>query len=305
VSPFSILSPILALLLAPLLPGVINRTKAVFGGRRGQPLLQAYRDLWKLLHKGAVYSRTTSWVFRAGPIIGLAAVATATLLIPLGNVPAPLAFTGDLILLVYLLALMRFFTVLAALDTGSAFEGMGASREVWVSALAEPALLLSLGAVARLTGSASLSTMFANLGVAHWLQIGPALALVVAALMIVFLAENARIPVDDPSTHLELTMIHEVMVLDHGGPDLAFVLYGASLKLWVLGVLVVNTLVPLDTGHPGVSVLLTLAQLLGLAVLVGVVESVMARLRLAVMSQLLVGAGALAAVALILVSNQG
>ncbi len=302
-SPLSVLSPILALVLSPLLLGVINRTKAIFGGRRGQPLLQAYYDVWKLLHKGAVYSRTTSWVFRAGPIIGLAAVATTTLLVPLGNVPAPLAFTGDLILFAYLLGLMRFVTVLAALDTGSPFEGMGASREVWVSALAEPALLLALAAIARLTDSLSLSAMFANLGVAHWLQIGPALALVLAALVVVFLAENARIPVDDPNTHLELTMIHEVMVLDHGGPDLAFILYGAGLKLWVLGALVVNTLLPVGVGHQELSLLLTLAQLFGLAMFVGVVESVMARLRLVVMPQLLVGAGALAAVALILVAS--
>ena len=122
----------------------------------------------------------------------------ATLLVPLGNVRAPLAFSGDLILFAYLLGLMRFVTVLAAMDTGSAFEGMGASREVWVSALAEPALLLALAAVARLTGSLSLSGMFAGLGLAHWAQIGPALALVLAALFVVLLAENARIPVDDP-----------------------------------------------------------------------------------------------------------
>lgn len=300
-SPLSILSPILALGLSPLLLGVINRTKAVFAGRKGTPLLQAYYDLWKLLRKGAVYSRTTSWVFRAGPIIGLAAVLTAALLVPLGNVRAPLAFAGDLILFAYLFGLMRFVTVLAALDTGSAFEGMGASREVWVSALAEPALLLGLAVIARLTHSLSLSEMFAGLGVAHWLQIGPALALVLAAWIVVVLAENARIPVDDPNTHLELTMIHEVMVLDHSGPDLAFIEYGAALKFWVLGTLVVNTLLPLGGGHAGPSLVVAVAGLFGLAVFVGVVESVMARLRLVVLPQLLVGAGALAAVALILV----
>lgn len=298
-SPLSIFSPILALVLAPLLSGVINRTKAVFAGRKGPPLLQAYFDLWKLLHKGAVYSRGTSWIFRAGPVIGLAAVLTATLLVPLGTVRAPLAFAGDLILFAYLLGLMRFVTVLAAMDTGSAFEGMGASREVWVSALAEPALLLALAAVARLTGSLSLSGMFAGLGLAHWAQIGPALALVLAALFVVLLAENSRVPVDDPNTHLELTMIHEVMVLDHSGPDFAFILYGAALKLWVLGALVMNTLLPLAGGHPGVGLLATLAGMLALAVFVGVVESVMARLRLVVIPQMLAGAGALAAVALI------
>src|SRR5687767_11494090 len=140
----TLISPILAMVLSPLLLGIINRTKAVFGGRRGQPLLQAYFDLWKLLQKGAVYSHTTSWVFRAGPIISLAATITAMLLLPFGSFDAPIHFAGDLVLFAYLLGLARFFTVVAALDTGSAFEGMGASREVFFSTMAEPALLLGL-----------------------------------------------------------------------------------------------------------------------------------------------------------------
>lgn len=295
------LPPILAVLLAPLLLGIINRTKALFAGRRGQPLLQAYYDLWKLLHKGAVYSRTTSWVFRASPIVGLAAVLTALLLVPLAETPAVLSFRGDLVLFAYLLGLMRFATVLGALDTGSSFEGMGASREVWISALAEPALLLALATLARVTGALSLSDIFAGLSGSHWLAIGPILALVLAALIIVALAENARIPVDDPTTHLELTMVHEVMVLDHGGPDFAYILYGAALKLWVLGALVVNTLWPLDARHPALGIVLGLVGMAGFGVLVGIVESAMARLRLPLVPQLLVGAGALAFVALILV----
>ena len=134
---------LLPLILAPLLPGIINRTKAVMAGRKGQPLFQLYYDLWKLLRKGAVYSRTTSWVFRAGPMVALAAVLTALVIVPLGGSSAPLHFAGDLILLAYLMGLARFFIVLAALDTGSAFEGMGASREVTFAALAEPAFLLA------------------------------------------------------------------------------------------------------------------------------------------------------------------
>ncbi|HNQ89115.1 MAG TPA: NADH-quinone oxidoreductase subunit H [Verrucomicrobiota bacterium] len=295
----SILPPVLALGLSPLLIGVIQRTKAVFAGRKGPSLFQPYFDLWKLWRKGAVYSRTTTWVFRAGPVMGLAAVGTATLLVPIGSVAAPLAFAGDLVLFAYLLGLMRFVTVLAALDTGSAFEGMGASREVWVSALAEPALLLALGVVAQGTNALSLSGMFAGLA-DQGLKMGPALALVLVALLIVVLAENARIPVDDPATHLELTMIHEVMVLDHSGPDLGFVLYGAAVKLWVLGLLIVNTLLPLGTGSATWSLAMALGGMLGLAVVIGAIESVMARLRLVVIPQLLVGAGALAAVALML-----
>jgi formate hydrogenlyase subunit 4 len=296
----SFIQPLLALVLSPLMLGVINRTKAWFAGRRGPPVLQAYYDLSKLLRKGAVYSRTTTWVFRAGPIVGLAAVLVATALVPLGDEPAPLAFTGDLILLAYMLGLMRFFTVVAALDTGSSFEGMGASREVTFSALAEPALLLGLAAVARLTGSLSLSGMSAAVSLETWRQAGPVLALVTAALMVVLLAENARLPVDDPNTHLELTMIHEVMVLDHSGPDLAFILYGAALKLWVLAALLVGLVLPVRTGNAWLDVGAGLGAMFAVAVAVGVVESSMARLRLLRVPQLLVGAGALAALALIL-----
>ena len=289
------------LVLAPLLLGVINRTKAVFAGRRGAPLLQAYSDLAKLLRKGAVYSRTTTWIFRAAPSVGLASVVAAMALVPVAGASAPLAFAGDLILFAYCLGLMRFFTVVAALDTGSAFEGMGASREVEFSAIAEPALILGIAALARVTGSLSLSGIFSGLAAPAWHAAGPALVLVCVALLIVFLAENARIPVDDPNTHLELTMIHEVMILDYSGPDLAFILYGASLKLWVLGALIVD-LVLSSLGLAGAAALAGFALGMGLlAVGVGVIESVMARLSLLKVPQLLGGAGALSVLAFILV----
>jgi len=291
----------LALLLSPLMVGVIQRTKALVAGRTGAPLLQPYHDLVKLLRKGAVYSRTTTWVFRAGPVVGLAAVLSALVLLPFGNAPALLAFEGDLILLVYLLGLMRFFTVVAALDTGSSFEGMGASREVQFAALAEPALFLGLVTMARQSGSLSLSGILATVSVDGWVHAGPALALVAVALLIVLLAENARIPFDDPATHLELTMIHEVMVLDHGGPDLAFILYGAALKLWVLGALLVGLVVPVRTGDPWADGAVALAGLFALAVGVGLIESSMARLRLLRVPQLLVGAVVLSAFAFVLI----
>ncbi len=297
---FPIINFLLALVSAPLLLGVINKTKALFAGRRGQPVLQAYSDLWKLLHKGAVYSRTTTWVFRAGPVVGLACVLVAAALTPFGGAPALMGFSGDLLLLVYLFGVMRFFTVLAALDTGSAFEGMGASREVQFSALAEPAFLLGLAAVAHVTGSFSLSTMFPALDATDWSQAGPALLLVAAALFIVFLAENSRIPVDDPDTHLELTMIHEVMVLDHGGPDFAFILYGAALKLWVLGALLSGILLPVRTGFGVIDSAIAWAALVALAAAVGVVESSMARLRLLRVPRLLVGAVLLSGLAFVL-----
>jgi formate hydrogenlyase subunit 4 len=197
---------------------------------------------------------------------------------------------------------MRFFTVLAALDTGSSFEGMGASREVFFSALAEPALLLGLAAMATQARSLSLSAMYAAVTPgAMTASAGPALLLVAAALLIVFLAENARIPIDDPATHLELTMIHEVMVLDHGGPDLAMIQYAAMLKLWVLGTLLVGILVPVRSGLRGIDLAAGIAGMLALAVLVGVIESTIARLRLVRVPQFLVAASVLSILALVLV----
>ena len=300
-NPLALLHPFLALALAPLLLGVVNRTKAVIAGRKGQPLLQLYYDLWKLLRKGAVYSRTTTWVFRAGPMVGLAAVLVAAAIVPFGGWPTLVGFSGDLILFAYLLALMRFFTVIAALDTGSSFEGMGASREVQFSALAEPAFLLGLAAVARATGSLSLHGMISSVSVALWTQMGAALALVAVVLLVVLLTESARIPVDDPNTHLELTMIHEVMVLDHSGPDLAFILYGAAVKLWLLSALLVGLVIPIRSGNPWLDGAAVLAGMLCCGVMIGVIESSMARLRLLRVPQLLVGAGVLAALALVLV----
>jgi formate hydrogenlyase subunit 4 len=286
--------------LAPLLVGVISRTKAVVAGRYGPPLLQPYYDLVKLLQKGATYSRTTTWLFRAGPIVGLAALAVAAAMVPFGRMAAPAAFPGDLVLFAYLLGLARFFTVIAALDTGSSFEGMGASREVLFSALAEPALLLGLAALVRQTGELSLSRMYAGIDVAAWYGAAPSLGLVAAAFLVVFLAENGRIPVDDPTTHLELTMVHEVMVLDHGGPDLAFLLYGGALKLWVLGALLVGLLAPVRSGNAWLDAGTTLAGLFFLAVLTGLIESSMARWRLRRVPQLLIGAGVLSTLALLL-----
>ncbi|MCI0343374.1 MAG: NADH-quinone oxidoreductase subunit H [Planctomycetales bacterium] len=292
-----------ALGLAPLLLGVVNRTKAIVAGRRGAPFTQPYRDIGKLLRKGAVYSGTTTWLFRAGPVGGLAATLAAVTLTPLGGAPATVSFPGDLVLFAGLLALARFLTVLAALDTGSAFEGMGASREVQFSALAEPALLVALAALARATGGLSLTDIAGGLGAAAWAESGPSLLLAALALGAVLLAENARIPVDDPNTHLELTMVHEVMVLDHGGPDLALVLYGSALKLWAFGALLVAAALPVRTGSALPDAAAGVGGLFASAVLVGVVESTMARLRLVRVPQFLVGAGALAALAFVLVGK--
>jgi formate hydrogenlyase subunit 4 len=291
---------LMALVLSPGLIGVINRTKAVFAGRTGQPLLQPYYDLARLLHKAAVYSRATTWVFRAGPIAGLGAALVALAVLPFGGVGSPIGFAGDFLLLAALLAVVRFFLVVAALDTGSAFEGMGASREVMMSVLAEPALLLGLAAIARQTGSLSLEEMLAGATPGGWLAAAPVLVLVALALFAIFLAENARIPVDDPNTHLELTMIHEVMVLDHSGPDLAYILYTSALKLWLLGTLLLGVLLPLAGAGPWASLGLLAAGMLMVALAVGVIESVVARLRMSMLPVFLGGTVALSLLALVI-----
>jgi formate hydrogenlyase subunit 4 len=290
----------LVLALAPALPGIANRTKSALTGRRGAPILQLYADLGKLWRKGVVYSRTTTSLFRIGPIVSLAAALVAAGLLPLDGRAAILAFPGDLVAFAGLLALGRFALVLAALDTGSSFEGMGASREVTVAAFAEPAMLLCFTVLVLATGQLDLSGMLGPALAVAWPVAAPSLVLAAVSLFIVTLAESCRVPVDDPLTHLELTMIHEVMVLDHSGPDLALILFGGAVKLALFGCLVVGVLLPrshqaawLAAGE------LTLGLVL-VAVAVGVVESVMARLRMNRVPQLLVAASALAGFALIL-----
>jgi formate hydrogenlyase subunit 4 len=295
----NIVHVLFALALPPLLPGVIAKTKAVFAGRVGPPVLQPYWDLIKLLQKGSVISTTTTWVFLAGPVIGLVTAVMAMLLIPLANPKAPICFTGDLILLAYLLGLGRFFTASAALDTGSAFEGMGAAREVTFACLAEPALFLGLLVLARLSGSLQLSGMLGSSLAAHWSTAGASLALVLLSWFIVLLAENSRIPFDDPNTHLELTMIHEVMVLDHSGPALGMILYGAALKLFVFAALIVRLALP-QTGFVWLDWPIFVAAILVVAVTIGIVESTMARLRLTHVPILLVAACLLSAFGIIL-----
>src|SRR5437870_5877544 len=279
---------LLALTLPPLLLGVIAKTKALFAGRVGPPLLQPYYDLIKLFQKGSVFSTTTTWVFRAGPVVGLVTVAIAVLLIPLTSSSAPISFTGDLILLAYLLGLGRFFTAAAALDTGSSFEGMGAAREVTFACLAEPAFFLGLLVLAKLSGSLQLATMLGSSLAGHWPTAGASLALVLVSWFIVLLAENSRIPFDDPNTHLELTMIHEVMVLDHSGPAYGMILYGAALKLFVFTALIVRLACPVATGSPWLDWPIFVGEMLVVAVGIGVVESTMARLRLTQIPILLV-----------------
>ena len=296
----------LTLILAPLLPGIINRVKAKFAGRHGKPLLQTYYDIAKLLRKGEVISRTTTWTFAVAPSVALAGTLCALALLPLGGAASPLAFAGDFVLAAYLLGVGRFAIMLGALDTGSAFEGMGASREATFSALAEPVFFLALMVLTSLclglghgTDTAfSLSTMFGGQTAGAWLTGKGELLLLPVILFILLLVENCRIPVDDPNTHLELTMIHEVMVLDHSGPNMALIVYGAALKLWFFAALIAGLITPALPVWQQMG--LRVGIVLLLAVVVGIVESVMARLRMERVAYLLGAAAIMGMLTLIL-----
>lgn len=289
------------LTLPPMLLSIIAKTKAWFGGRTGPPWLQPYFDLHKLIQKDAVYSKTTTWLFRAGPIISLAALLTGSTLIPVLSNESMLGFSGDVILLAYLFALGRMFTVLAAMDTGSSFEGMGAAREVSFGAMSEPALFLAFVVMAVATRSLQLSHMVGPDLLPEWSIAGPAMILVVGALLVVLLTESCRVPVDDPATHLELTMIHEVLVLDHSGPEFALITYSAALKFTLLGAILVHAAIPHPEAISLLGPLLRIVELAVLAMIVGIIESVMARLRLNRVPMLLAGATVLSAIAVVLV----
>lgn len=257
-------------LLAPLLPGIINRVKAWVAGRRGPPVLQLYYDLARLARKQVVMSTLASPAFIVGPAVAWVAVLSAMLMIPLGPLGASLSFRGDMILVLYLLALARFAITWAAMETGSAFEGMGAAREVSYAVLAEAAMIAAMLTLSVQSGSVSLATMLTP-------TVGTSALLLAAGLFTVLLAENCRVPFDDPNTHLELTMIHEVMVLDHSGPPLAVVLHGASMKLMLFAVLLTQAVLPMGTYSPFAAAGVLLAGVLAVIVGVGLIESLLAR----------------------------
>jgi formate hydrogenlyase subunit 4 len=257
-------------LLAPLVPGLINKVKAWVAGRRGPPVLQLYYDLARLWGKGVVLSETASPIHIAAPAVAWVATLGAALLVPWGSFAAGLNFPGDFLLFIYLLGLGRFGMVLAALDTGSAFEGMGAAREASFAVITEAALILALLSLSLHSGSLSLAGLLAP-------SAGASAALLAGALFVVLLAENCRVPFDDPNTHLELTMIHEVMVLDHSGPALATILHGAAMRLLLFSVLLVEAVLPLGGLAPLTALTAALVASGLVAVAVGLVESLMAR----------------------------
>jgi len=250
----AILQIIIILALSPLLSGIIKKTKAFFQIRKGPSIFQPYYDIAKLLKKDSVVSQNVSWIFHAAPIISFAAVLTAGLLIPIYITSLPLGFAGDLIAVVYLFALARFFTALASLDAGSSFGGMGGSREMFIAAMVEPALMLSIFAVALNVGSTNLSYISQTLSGMGIDALSPYQILAFVALFIIAIAETGRIPVDNPSTHLELTMIHEAMILEYSGKQLAIVELGAMVKQLLVYSLLVNIFFPWGIASAGAGI---------------------------------------------------
>ncbi|MBF0484588.1 MAG: NADH-quinone oxidoreductase subunit H [Candidatus Omnitrophica bacterium] len=265
---------------SPLFVGIINRVKAVISGRRGPSIFQPYFDLFRLMQKQQIYSRTTTWVFRATPAIVLASMLCVALIVPFGKIAAPIRFSGDIILVAYILALARFFMIISALDTGYSMEGMGASREAFFSCLAELVLFMNFITLAILVKKVSLSQMIGSDVPLLWSTVGAVLIMVVVSFFVVLLTENCRIPIDDPETHLELTMIHEVMILDNSGVDLAYILYASAIKLFIFAAILVPIIIPFKTGILWSDMCVFFAGMTGLALLIGLVESGMARLKL-------------------------
>lgn len=265
--------------------GLAARVKARWAGRIGPPLLQEVRDLRKLLGKGEVISRTTSFVFRLNPPVQVAALVFAALLVPVPGGRAVLGFPGDFVLFAYALGLANLSALAAALDTGSSFEGMGASREAAFLTLVEPGFFILLGSLALVTGQTSFQDILSRLDYGT----GSAVlvkTLCVISLFLMLLVEGSRGPVDDPTTHLELTMIHEVMILDYSGPDLAFITYAAGLKMVLFAGLIANLLIPSNIGA-GFGALAFAAAIAFIAAAVGLVESLTARVRMSHAPQLI------------------
>jgi formate hydrogenlyase subunit 4 len=271
------LSFILILFTSLFFTGIIIRTKSIASGRKGPGLMQPLKDVIRLFRKGAVYSETTSVIFRIAPVIYFSSVIMACLVIPFDSHSGIVSFDGDFIFFAYVLALGKFFSIISAMDTGSSFEGMGASREALYSMFAEPAFFLLIGSFALLTGNTSFHAIFSKLylNTSITYTLGGLAAFV---LIMIAMIENSRMPIDDPKTHLELTMVHEVMVLDNSGFDLGLILSAGYLKFAMYGALIADFFIG-GLSLTGTIVIFLLIQLL-LAVTAGLIESFMARFRM-------------------------
>ncbi|MBI4387839.1 MAG: NADH-quinone oxidoreductase subunit H [Candidatus Omnitrophica bacterium] len=301
----SVLQVLLVVTVAPSVSWWIKKIKASSQNRVGPTLLQVYSDLGKLFRKGMVISNQASWIFHVMPYILFSAVLVAASMVPIFFKGSLLGFSGDAILFVYLLVLGRFFMALAALDTGTTFGGMGSSREMTLSSLAEPALLLSFFALAYHAGTLSIEGMVSHFGSQSPLQILFFGSLAFGAMLIITLAESGRIPIDNPATHLELTMIHEAMILEYSGRYLALIEWGHQIKQFLFLSLLVNIFFPWGLAEPGAGAALFLGSLFflikifSLAFVIGWIEVHTAKLRLFRVPDLLAIAFVLAVVSLL------
>ncbi len=291
----SIIFWLLAILLAPFFSAIILKIKAFFGGKKGPPLLINYYTLIKLFKKGSVYSTSTTPMFKLGPLVSLCSAITVLMFLPIGGCQPIFSFSGDVLFVLYIMGLGRFFTIAAAMDTASPFEGMGAAREAYFPIICEAATFMILIFFYRLTGELQLSAYFTGsqtLGL--WQSAGAPLVFIVFAFFIILLTENSRVPVDDPATHLELTMIHEVMVLDHSGPDLGLIELGSFCKLFFYSTIVSRLILPFGAEITGLSFGLYILGLVIVYMAIGVTESVMARYRMDKVPQFVLTSFALA-----------
>jgi len=271
------LSVILIILAATFFTGVIIRVKSLSSGRKGPGIFQPVKDVVRLFKKGVVTSETTSFVFQIAPTIYFASVVMAMLVVPFGQSKGVVSFEGDFIFFAYVLALGKFFNIISAMDTGSSFEGMGASREALYSMFAEPAFFILMGSLALLTGHTSFQEMFAALHIGSYISYALAI-LGTFVLMMVSMIENSRMPIDDPKTHLELTMVHEVMILDNSGFDLGLILTAGYLKFALYGALVVNLFIGVFPYEYSIPMFFIIQVVLASGV--GLIESFMARFRM-------------------------
>lgn len=297
---------LILLVVSPAVVGVIRKVKARLQCRRGASIFQPYADLAKLFRKQPVLSTTTSWIFTGTPYIVFASTVTAGLLVPVFTSQMPLNFAGNIIAFVYLLALGTFFLILAGLDAGSAFGGMGSSREAIVASLTEPAMIMAIFAIALTTGSTNLSTIVHKTALLEGIVTAPSPHLMaLAALVIVAIAETGRVPVDNPATHLELSMIHEAMVLEYSGRYLALIEWASSVKLLLFLTLIANIFAPwgiatsLTPLSLSIGLTVYLVKVAFLAVLIGTIECMFAKLRLFRVTDLLGAAFILALLGLL------
>ncbi|HXI87055.1 MAG TPA: NADH-quinone oxidoreductase subunit H [Parvularculaceae bacterium] len=282
---FQAFQMLLVLALAPLLTGVVRKVKARLMRRRGASILQPYRDLFRLMRKEAVIAENASWIFRSAPYLIFATTWVAAALTPTFRTGLMFSWSADLIVIVALLGSARFFLALAGMDVGTAFGGIGSSREMMIAAFAEPAMLLAVFTVALVAGSTELSNVAAFLR-SNSVGLRVSLALAMFALFMVAIAENARIPVDNPATHLELTMVHEAMVLEYSGRHLAMIEFASFLKLLLYVSMIGAIFVPwglagdgADAARNALGIVFYLGKLLGAAVLLALFEMATAKMR--------------------------